>query len=81
MDEVKKETAVEKIEGSITCIDPPEKTRTYWFPKGEKISIENVAELIVRPSGTHRLKTTSGKAYIVPAGWLCIELDIDQWTV
>jgi hypothetical protein len=63
-------------------IDPPEKTRIYHFPNNEKVILNDVCELIVRPSGTHRLTTTDGKSHIIPSGWLHIELDIDQkWTV
>ena len=31
--------------------------RAYTFPNNNIISLEDVIELIVRPSGTHRLKT------------------------
>ena len=63
-------------------IDPPEKERIYYFPNNEKVILQNVCELIVRPSGSHRLTTTDGKSHIIPNSWLHIELDIDQkWTV
>lgn len=65
----------------VTTINPPERQRVYHFPNGQKVYIANVCELIVRPSGSHRLKTTEGKHYVVSPGWLCIELDIDHWTV
>lgn len=63
-------------------IDPPEKERIYYFPKGEKVVLQDVCELIVRPSGTHRLTTSDGKSHIISSGWLHIELEIDKkWTV
>lgn len=66
--------------GKKTVFSSPERKRIYHFPEGD-MTIENVCELIVRPSGTHRLKTLDGKYYIIPKGWLGIELDIDKWDV
>ncbi len=60
-------------------LNPPERRRTYHFPGG-KISVENVTAICVRPSGTHRLETSDGKKYIIPAGWMAVELDMDAWT-
>ena len=68
-------------EGTKTVFSKPEKARIYKFPGNEFVKIENITELIVRSSGTHRLKTQDGKYYIIPTGWLCIELEIDDWTV
>lgn len=65
--------------GKTTLIHPPEKERIYHFPNGDRV-LKNVCELIIRPSGQHRLKTTDGKHHIIPQGWLEIELDIEQWT-
>jgi hypothetical protein len=67
--------------GNVTKFEKPEKERTYYFPNNEKVVLKEVTELVVRPSGTHRLKTADGKSHIVPAGWIHIELDIDDWTV
>ncbi len=58
---------------------PPEKFRTYIYPKGE-VTIPNVARVCVRPSGGHRLETTDGAKYIINSGWLAIRLDIDSWS-
>lgn len=57
--------------------------RTYRFPGFDYVVIENVCELIVRESGTHRLKTTDGKLHIVAANWLHIEIENEsgEWTV
>lgn len=74
-----------------------EKKRTYFYPvvvddsspeEGKfilvPIVIENVIELIVRESGTHRLKTVvdgQTKLQIMPAGWLRIEIEDKDWTI
>ena len=63
--------------------DVDETRRTYYFPiygkDGEKklvtFSIENVRDLYVRPSGTHRIVTTDGTLHIVPAGWVKIDTE------
>lgn len=62
-------------------LTPPEKSRTYHFPKGEKVVLQNVTHFLSRPSGTHRLKTADGKHWIVPVGWLGIELEVENFTV
>jgi hypothetical protein len=58
-----------------------EKERIYYFPGGNKVQLKNVTELIVRDSGTHRLKTADNKLHIVPIGWIHIEIDESEWTV
>lgn len=63
----------------FTKLGCPERKRIYHFPAGT-IAVENVIAVCVRPSGTHRLETSDGRKYIVPAGWLAIELDMDVWT-
>jgi len=60
-------------------LSPTENKRTYHYPDG-KFTVENVSAVCVRPSGTHRLETATGQKYIVRAGWLAIELDMDAWT-
>ena len=62
-------------------LDPAEKVRTYIFPKGEKVEVKNVTEFGARPSGSHRLKTSDGKLYIVNPGWLAIELVCEEFTL
>ncbi|MDU4694236.1 MAG: hypothetical protein E6Y08_00345 [Paenibacillus sp.] len=58
-----------------------ESSRTYFFPNGSKVVLLNVIELIVRDSGTHRLKTADNKLHIIPVGWIHIEIDESEWTV
>lgn len=56
-----------------------EKWRKYHFGK-EVVTINNVTCLLVRPSGTHRLSTSTGRKYIVRAGWTHIEIKADKWS-
>jgi hypothetical protein len=62
-----------------TILDPPERKRTYIFA-GETLVFKNVTKIEVRDSGKHRIETADGiKAFVAP-GWLCLEVDADQWT-
>jgi hypothetical protein len=62
-----------------------EKSRTYYFPGGDKVVLNNVVELIVRESGTHRVKTKDPEGnvrlHIIPPKWIHIEIDDEYWTV
>ncbi len=58
-----------------------ERSRTYHFPDGKTLTLKDVTHLLVRPSGTHRLMTKDGRKWIVPPGWLAVELDVDDWTL
>ncbi len=68
----------------LVQLNPPERERVYHhanFPGG-RIALKNVTHLLVRDSGTHRLKTADGKKWIVdPAKGIAIELDVDDWTL
>lgn len=66
------------IEGIKTELN--EQKRIYTFPTNTVI-LNGVTELIVRPSGTHRLKTLDGKLHIIPTGWVHIEIDSKEWKV
>jgi hypothetical protein len=66
--------------GKPIIFDPPEEERVYHFPDNQTVILRDVTELVIRPSGTHRLKTQDGKSHIIPAGWLHIELKIKDWT-
>ena len=65
---------------TFTDLNPQERSRTYHFPAGEVICIPNVSRLAVGKSGTHRLETSTGKKYIIPTGWLALEIDVDSWS-
>lgn len=63
----------------LTKLNPPERSRTYVFPNG-KYTINNVTAVGVRPSGTHRVEDANGRKYVIPPGWMAVELDVDDWT-
>lgn len=65
----------------LTMLVPPERSRTYHFPDGKTKTIHNVTHFLARPSGSHRLKTGLGQLWIIPTGWLAIEIDADDWTL
>ena len=74
------ESPTEATAGFITALN--ERSRTYHWPNA-KLKIKNVIELIVRPSGTHRIRTKSGKLFVIADSWLAIEI-VDKkknWTV
>ncbi|WP_214849115.1 hypothetical protein [Exiguobacterium sp. s193] len=58
-----------------------EKQRVYHFPNNETVVLNNVVELIVRESGTHRVKTEDKKLHVIPTGWIHIEINEEEWTV
>lgn len=57
-----------------------EQSRTYFYPNGEKITLDGVTSINVSKSGTHRLNLSNGKKRIMPPGWLSIEFDAPHWT-
>lgn len=65
-----------------TRIELTEKTRVYEFAHDKKVVLENVVELIIRPSGSHRVRTADGKLHIISTGWIAIHIDDDgkDWT-
>jgi hypothetical protein len=63
-----------------TELSPPERSRTYAFPDGTQLKIENVSRIEVRESGKHRIETADGKKFFVCPGWLWMEIDVDAWT-
>lgn len=62
-------------------LNPVEKLRTYYFKGGGKVVLENVHSLRVSESGTHYLETGDGRKHIIPAGWIHIELVVNEWTL
>lgn len=62
-------------------LNPVERSRKYHFADGTFVKFKNVVKLYVSSRGTHRLETTDGKKYLIPAGFRYIELDADKWTL
>lgn len=60
-----------------------EKRRIYKFHGGEELTFLNVVEVIVHPSGTHRLKTADGMLHIVRSDWFYIGIDTptQEWAI
>lgn len=72
----------EKYMGKInwTELNPPEKSRTYTFSTGLKITYENVVRIEVRESGKHRIETADGKKAFICPGWIALDIDVPEWT-
>jgi hypothetical protein len=65
----------------LTPLNPQERSRTYTFPNGETVTLNDVTHFAAGET-THRLKTADGKIHIVPkSGWLHIAIDADKFTV
>lgn len=60
-------------------LNPPERERKYIY-KDCVLIFNDVVEIAVSASGTHRLNLKDGTKAIVPTGWLAIKLDVDEWT-
>lgn len=60
-----------------------EDERIYYYPGGEFFVIKDVIELIVRESGTHRLKDKHGNLWIVLPEWRVVKVKTTtgEWTV
>ncbi len=58
-----------------------EKSRTYIYDNGFKFTVDKVARICVRSSGSHRLETEDGRKFIVNPGWIAIEVAADKWSV
>jgi hypothetical protein len=58
--------------------DVAEQTRIYHFGNGT-IRIPGVVRFAVVNS-THRLETSDGRKFIIPPGWMAIELDAENWS-
>ncbi|AEO93481.1 gp222 [Bacillus phage G] len=70
---------------NVTPIKLNEKKRTYKYVRDGKIVeviLENVIELIVRESGSHKIKTSDGKLHYLPSDYIHIEIEDDkkEWT-
>lgn len=66
--------------GEVTKLT--ERERVYVYPNGE-VKLSEVRELVVRPSGSHRVRTEDGKLHVIAPGWLAIHIDDGgkDWTL
>jgi hypothetical protein len=69
------------VKPELKPLTPPERSRTYEFPGGHRVTLANVTRFLARESGTHRLETADGRLHIIPAGWLHIEIDAEGWSL
>ena len=68
------------VEGIKTKLNETE--RIYHFAGGNEVILEEVRELIVRPSGTHRIITKDKRLHIIPSGWIHIDIQSPKsWVV
>lgn len=63
-----------------TELNPPERSRAYTFPDKTRLYFHDVSRIEVRESGKHRLEYGGGKKAFVAPGWICLEIDTDEWT-
>lgn len=50
-----------------------EEYRTYHFPKGERVRIDNPQKLNVSASGGHRVYSADGISHYIPPAWIHLE--------
>jgi len=68
------------VKGIKTKLNETE--RIYHFAGGNEVILEDVRELIVRPSGTHRIITKDKHLHIIPHGWIHIDIQSPKsWVV
>lgn len=68
------------VEGIKTKLNETE--RIYHFMGNNKVVLKNIRELIVRPSGTHRIITKDKHLHIIPNGWIHIDIQSPKsWVV
>lgn len=53
-------------EKSVSILGLNETSRTYIFPNGNRLTIDNAVECRINKINTHQLMTKQGEVYIVP---------------
>ena len=61
------------IENNVSIVKLEEESRTYIFPNGNKVTIDNAIECYINKINTHQLVTKQGEIYIVPYKWLAMK--------
>jgi hypothetical protein len=64
-----KMTAILNGPVTVETMSEPEKSRTYVFPGGEKVTINGVIQINTRPDG-HAMLSADGRKHEVPSGWI-----------
>lgn len=50
-----------------------ETSRTYFFPDGNKLIVDDAIKCLINKINTHQLITKQGEVYIVPYKWLAMK--------
>ncbi|MBA7575946.1 hypothetical protein ES708_17782 [subsurface metagenome] len=58
---------------NISILELKETSRTYIFPNGNELTIDNAVECRINKINTHQLVTKQGEVYIVPYKWLSMK--------
>jgi len=62
-----------KDKKGVGILELEETSRTYFFPNGNTITIDNAVECRINKINTHHLVTKQGEIYIVPYKWLAMK--------
>jgi hypothetical protein len=54
-------------------IELKETSRTYFFPNGNKITVDDAVKCFINKTNTHQLITKQGEIYQVPYKWLAMK--------
>jgi len=57
----------------IGVLELNETSRTYFFPNGNNLTIDDAVECRINKINTHQLVTKQGGIYIVPYKWLAMK--------
>jgi len=58
---------------NISILELKETSRTYIFPNGNELTIDDAVECRINKINTHQLVTKQGEIYIVPYKWLTMK--------
>jgi len=62
-----------EVDKNMDILELEETSRTYYFPNGNKLTIDNAVECRINKINTHQLITEQGEIYIVPYKWLAMK--------
>lgn len=57
----------------VGMLELGETSRTYFFPNGNTLTIDDAVECHINKINTHQLVTKQGEIYIVPYKWLSMK--------
>ena len=58
---------------NISMLELKEISRTYFFPGGNNVDIDNAVGCYISKINTHQLITKQGEVYVVPYKWLAMK--------